>query len=422
MEIDVRTGIYVPVRDASKCTGCGLCETICPFLSLDLKALNTALFGSPPEHPYLGHFRAIYLGHATDQELRWSASSGGLATVLLLKALEDGLIDGAVLVRMKKREPLVPEPFVAKTDRDVLDAMGSKYCPVPLGVAIREALEELDKIAVVGLPCHIMALRKAEMTIKELKERVVLHIGLFCFHTASFHALSLMLHRLGVRPRDVAHLTFRGRGWPGQMTVRLKDGSERAMGFHDMFLLWGPCLFTPPACLLCPDATNELADISLGDAWHLPELTGAVSPGHSIIVVRTEAGERLLSSARRDGLVELREIGQGELLRSQGAGLRFKKHGIYIRAALAGRPAWWRGLRAIGPNLGDWLASMLAHASARLTLRRGALALLARTPFALLKLYSSLFFRLVGGPKLLYPKAFNEDFRRGSQVQHQGVE
>ena len=208
MEIDARMGIYVPVRDASKCTGCGLCEAVCPFLSLDLKALNEAVFGSPPEHPYLGHFRAVYLGYATDQELRWSASSGGLATVLLLKALEDGLIDGAVLVRMRSRRPLVPEPFVARTGRDVLDAMGSKYCPVPLGMAIGEALEELGRMAVVGLPCHIMALRKAEMAVKELEERVALRIGLFCFHTAGFHALSLMLHRLGVRPRDVAHLAL----------------------------------------------------------------------------------------------------------------------------------------------------------------------------------------------------------------------
>ena len=114
--------------------GCGLCERVCPMTSLDLAKLNVRFLRRLPENPYVGSFRAIYIGYATDEEIRYRAASGGLATVLISKALEDGLVDEALLVRMNARKPLLPEPFIAKSPSEVKEAMGSKYCPVPINV------------------------------------------------------------------------------------------------------------------------------------------------------------------------------------------------------------------------------------------------------------------------------------------------
>lgn len=57
---------------------------------------------------------------------------------------------------------------------------------------------------------------------------------------------------------------------------------------------------------MCPDHTGELADLSLGDAW-LPELKGQ-KLGESLILTRTEAGERLLSLERSAGALFVRVV------------------------------------------------------------------------------------------------------------------
>jgi len=402
MEIDCRTGTYVPAVDEPKCVDCGICRAVCPSASLDLTALNLSVFGHLPKDLYVGSFRKIYVGYTTDPELRYSASSGGLATALVMKALEDGLADAALLVKMDEQRPLLPEPFLARSSEEVRQAIGSKYCPVPLGTALREALGTDEKLAVVGLPCHMWALRKAERAVEALRGRVAIRIGLFCFHTANFYGLLLVLHKLGVRPSEVAHLAFRGRGWPGEMVVRLKDGGERTLSFHDLFVLWGTWLFSPLPCLLCPDALNELADISLGDAWHLPEFTGTRSPGHSLVIVRTPAGEELLASAERDGIVRLREVGLRELYRSQGAGLRFKKRGLAARRRLLRELAREIHVKAPSPqapSVRDWLSSTLATLTARLSSRPWALAFFSHVPHFLFGLYSSAFFTLLGKAK-----------------------
>jgi coenzyme F420 hydrogenase subunit beta len=46
-------------------------------------------------------------------------------------ALEEGIIDGALVTRMKKDRPLEPEPFIARTREEIIEASKSKYCGVP---------------------------------------------------------------------------------------------------------------------------------------------------------------------------------------------------------------------------------------------------------------------------------------------------
>jgi len=105
----------------------------------------------------------------------------------LLSLLNEKIIDGALVTRMGRDDPLKPEAFIATTKDELIDAIGSKYCPVPANVALNEILNSnFKKFAVVGLPCHIHGLRKAERLKKELREKIALHIGLFCSYGITF--------------------------------------------------------------------------------------------------------------------------------------------------------------------------------------------------------------------------------------------
>jgi coenzyme F420 hydrogenase subunit beta len=95
MVIDHKKRIYIPKLDKEKCTECGLCFEVCPGHSVDFKQLDQESFGKQPEDVLLGNYlNCCYIGHATDYDIRYNGSSGGLVTALLIFALERGLLTG----------------------------------------------------------------------------------------------------------------------------------------------------------------------------------------------------------------------------------------------------------------------------------------------------------------------------------------
>jgi len=53
----------------------------------------------------------------------------GVVTQLLIFLLEKGIIDGALVVRMREDQPLEPEPFIARTKEEIISTSKFKYCP-----------------------------------------------------------------------------------------------------------------------------------------------------------------------------------------------------------------------------------------------------------------------------------------------------
>ncbi|MGB6370883.1 MAG: Coenzyme F420 hydrogenase/dehydrogenase, beta subunit C-terminal domain [Atribacterota bacterium] len=330
-------GIYDPKLIDEKCNKCGICLNSCPGKYFDFDNFNLEIFGKKPENVLLGNFINCYLAHATDCEIRYNSASGGLVTSLLIYVLEKGIIDGALVTRMKKDKPLEPEPFIARTKEEIVEASKSKYCPVPVNVALNEILNSKkgEKFAVVGLPCHIQGVRKAEVVNKKLREKIVLHLGIFCSHTDSFRGTEFLLHKLGIKKEKVMQIDYRGEGWPGEVRIKLKSGREKVVklatplwfSFHDS------CSFSPIRCLLCNDLTAEFTDISFGDAW-LPEIVSKEQVGKSIIISRTKQGEELLNAANSDGYIELSQIEPEKVIQSQKTFLHFKKINLKERIRL----------------------------------------------------------------------------------------
>ena len=137
---DDSKGIYLPKVDNGGCDNCGICLEVCPGHSVDYEQLNLGMFGKYPEDVLIGNYVNCYSGYANDDNIRYNSASGGIVTALLIFALEEGVIDGAIVTRMKKDEPLEPEPFIARTKEEIIEASKSKYCPVPVNTVLREIL------------------------------------------------------------------------------------------------------------------------------------------------------------------------------------------------------------------------------------------------------------------------------------------
>ncbi len=298
MEIDRGRGIYLPRINETTCDACGICLRVCPGHAVDFAALNQSVFSRQPQDKLLGNYTGCYTGHAADRDVRYNSSSGGMVSALLIYALEAGIIDGALVTRMNPERPLEPQPFIARTREEILSATGSKYCPVPSNMALAEILEANpgEKFAVVGLPCHMHGLRKAELVSKKLRERVALRVGLFCSNTNTFPMTEYILKNHGISPEKITKLDYRGSGWPGKMSIQVENKAIKHIDYEDYIKYHQFGFFTTRRCTLCCDMTSELADISLGDAWFLSKREKD-NPGISAIIIRSEAGQNLLDAA-----------------------------------------------------------------------------------------------------------------------------
>ena len=351
MTTDESGGCFQPQVREEDCRPCGLCYGACPGHGVDFDGLSEKLFGDIPQDLALGRYLACYVGHACDGSIRYDSASGGLVTTLLIFALEHHLIDGALVTRMRSDNPLTPESFIARTRQEVLSAAGSRYCPVTIGAALREILASKGRFAVVGLPCHIQGVCKAEQQIAELSGRIRYRISIACSFNYSFHGTRRFIESLGIPPEEVQELQYRGRGWPGSMLLRVKDGTETTVPLAEYYRRLGP--FSLWRCLLCSDMLGELSDLSCGDAW-LPELVRTDKAGSSFVISRTPEAEELLEAAATTEAVELSELGVQPLLASQGRAL-FKKRKLKARMLLA--RLWGRRVPVYQQKLMDPIAS-----------------------------------------------------------------
>lgn len=351
LSLDKHSRVYEPHIRSDACSGCGICYETCPGHYVDFKGLNRDLFGKEAEDIILGSYLGCYIGHATESRVRYKASSGGVVTGLLIYALEQGIIDGALVTRMNKDRPWEPEPFIAKTRDEIIEASKSKYCPVPANIMIKELLsaEEDEKFAVVGLPCHIQGIRKAEQVYKKLKSRVILHIGIFCSHTDTFWQTDYLLKSMEVSKGDLKSIRYRGDGWPGTMSVQLKNGKDSSIPYHKAIfphVLWFNAM---NRCLYCCDLTAELADISVGDPW-IPEVTAIEEVGQSIFIVRTEDANNLILHAAHDKFLNVTPIPVEKVKESVSTG-ESKKVDVQIRMSFR---------RMIGKSVPDYNVDLIA--------------------------------------------------------------
>jgi len=323
--------IPVPtITKSSDCTACNRCIKACPGVSVDFEHLNETIFGKQPKDFQLGVFDSCYLGKTLDQKIRDVYSSGGVISSLLTYLLESGIINGALVTKMSSENPFQTEAFLANTVKEIRQAAGSKYCPVATNTVIKDILRKDGKFAVVGLPCHIQGLRKAESLDPKLKAKIFVHLGLFCGHTVNSFGIFYLLKKLHIEKEDVTQIRYRSHGWPGGLLVELRDKDSI---FYPPQAYWNNLFsnfsFTPKRCLLCPDGVNEFADLSFGDAW-LPEIPRG-RYGTSIIISRTAIGEHLLNLGKSSGKIELIKIKPEKVIQSQKAMLTFKKRKLPAR-------------------------------------------------------------------------------------------
>lgn len=338
MDWDLDAG-YILRVDTGLCTDCGTCVDVCPGDGFDYSdgAWWRERNGDAPRRDFLGPWLSLHFGWARDPEVRYAGASGGVATAILQGALARDLIDGALVVGMDPYNALASRPFLARSADEVAAARGSKYTTVNSNLLLRTIREKAGRYAVVGLPCHLQGLRRAQKRFPALRKRVVLALGVFCGLTCVPKATAVAARRAGVDPAGLAGVGYRGPGWPGGLRLVSRSGAVKEIPYPDYYDGFVGA-WVPLRCRLCPDALAELADISVGDAW---DSGFEGTAGASDLIVRTEAGRRLIDEVTPDWLT-LTEATPEEMVASQREAYRVKREVMRGRLWLrrkAGRAA-----------------------------------------------------------------------------------
>lgn len=333
IRIIYKNNSLTPSIDRSKCITCGNCLKACPGREINIKYFAGRHQPDANDCFMIGRWRKIYSGYTLEDDLLIKSASGGLITASILFLLDNKLVDGAILCRMLYYpEKLSTEPYIAYTRDEVMQSQGSKYCPVSLNSILAEAVKTGKRFVFVGLPCHVHGLRN----IQEMDSRYITAfpyvLGSFCGGVKDFSATYNLLRAYNLELETVKHISFRGNGWPGFLTIVTSSGQIIKKPYPEYGRdAWGAEL---NRCNFCIDGTSELADLSFGDAWL--ERYNQSLHGWSSVICRTQAGENLLEKMAQENKVYLEVISKEDLIKSQYQNLEKKKTRQAIRRLLHG--------------------------------------------------------------------------------------
>ena len=284
----------------------GRCLNFCPMMPTDHASLLKMFFPEENILPELGPFRGLYLTRATDKDIAKESQHGGTVTALLKLALKEGFIDAAVLSRSEGG--LEPQGVLAVTQDDIMSCRGSSFQIPPTLAVLNQALIEnkYHHIAVVGTPCKALAVRK--IMSKSFPEQsnnadnISIIFGLFCGWGLDWKGLSDTVGQ-HVDAGQVEHMDI----LPSQykcMELCGEFGSKQ-IRLEQIYPL------VRYNCRHCKDLTAQYADISIGGAR---SADGWDEDKHwNQVIVRSEKGQKLLDLAREQGVLEFKDVPEGNL-------------------------------------------------------------------------------------------------------------
>jgi coenzyme F420 hydrogenase subunit beta len=287
----VRTPAIGPAVPRDLCTDCGVsrmedpkrCGRACQFIRPDYETLETRVHGRArdpdrPDELHFGPFRRMVRAALTPplEGAQWT----GIATRIAARLLETGAVDAVLTMVPDKTDRWRPVPALITKAADMAEARGMRMGYAPLLALLEPARQQgFKRLAVIGIPCQVYALRALE---QELGFERLYVIGTPCSDNTTTEKFHQFLALLSDRPETITYLEFRA---DFHVELRFDDGRRKLIQFLQLPISKLPSDFFPLTCRTCVDYTNVLADITVGYMG---------GEGEQWLLVRNERGEELL--------------------------------------------------------------------------------------------------------------------------------
>lgn len=272
--------------------GCTSCTRACPRFRTWEPDANGHLFARDREDDEIaGIYSDIMLTRASDEMVHQTGQDGGLVSAILIWALEQGYIDGALTSFMEGAAgDWKARPGVATTPEEILESAGSRYTYSANTLAMDEALERgLSKLALVGMSCQssvppVMWHRK----VGKISKPFVFNLGLLCSKTFDDSIFAELFEaKYGLDRHDMVKMNIKG-----VFQIWMRDGAYHEINLKECHA------WTREGCKLCPDFAAEHADISCGGIGKDNDWT--------LTIIRTELGREIIQRMIADGSIVAR--------------------------------------------------------------------------------------------------------------------
>lgn len=274
------------------CTDCGLsrtsqperCAQACQFIRPDYPGLEAAAHGrardpARPDELHFGVHRQLLRARLSSP--RAGAQWTGLTTRIAERLLESGRVQAVLTMGSDPQDRWRPVPRLVTDPRELAACRGMKMGHAPLLALLEPARAQgITRLAVIGLPCQVHALRAVQ---EGLGFEELLVIGTPCSDNTSTEHYHRFLALLDPAPEAITYCEFRA---DYHVELRFEDGRRKAIPFLQLPLSELPADFFPLTCKTCVDYTNALADLTVG------YMGGS---GEQWLIVRNERGQAMLS-------------------------------------------------------------------------------------------------------------------------------
>ncbi|MFL5338092.1 MAG: Coenzyme F420 hydrogenase/dehydrogenase, beta subunit C-terminal domain [Geminicoccaceae bacterium] len=335
-----------PALPRDLCTDCGIsrsaepkrCGRACQFISPDYAGLEQRVHGRArdierADERFFGPYRRML--RAALVPPRAGAQWTGIATRLGERLLETGAVDAVLTMAPDPEDRWRPIPVLVTTAAGMARCRGMRMGYAPL-LALLEPARAMGyrRLAVIGIPCQVYALRALEA---ELGLERLYVVGTPCSDNTTTERFHQFLALLADDPATITYLEFRA---DYHVELRFTDGRVKETPFLELPISQLPPDFFPLTCRTCVDYTNVLADVTVGYMG---------GQGEQWLLVRNGRGEELL------GLLgdEVRITAPGSAGNRRGPVRGFLKN---VERAAGGLP-----LR----RMPDWLRPIVARMMTR---------------------------------------------------------
>jgi len=286
IELDGYTPRFKSEQNEENCTECGLCYYICPQTGTLEDLINQKL----SIEDELGHISEILAAKTTDESIEKVGQDGGIVTTILYYLFERNQIDAAVISEYDEEMHTKPKLIFHK--EELLKSAGTRYSissqilplkdlnNLPLKIQEEKGIYDIDqmRVAFVGTPCQVKALRKMQFLSIKPAHVVKYIISLFCFENFDYPTLYETIKKeKGIDPADIKKTYIKKNFY-----IQNKDDEVLEIGIKDL----DPAVRSH--CKVCDDFTGKYSDISVGS-------TGAPD-NYSVILTRTKTGQKVIES------------------------------------------------------------------------------------------------------------------------------
>lgn len=282
-------GFFYPLVDKNICNDCGFCEKVCPIINK--RKGDVDRYKKP----------LVYAAYATNHEVRFDSTSGGIFSVLADKIFDDrGFVGGAIY-----NDDHTVSHILTNDRKKLPELRSSKYLQSyadNLYSDIKKQLENKEKVFVCATPCQITALYAY---LNHDYENLI---------TCDFICHGVNSPKVFLRYMDMLERHYRSKakkikfknksyGWHRfSMKVDFENGKSYCKDrYHDSFFVGylQSGNFARPSCYSCQfKGFPQKSDITLGDFWGIENIDPAMDQdcGTSLVMINSDKGKAFFES------------------------------------------------------------------------------------------------------------------------------